>query len=167
MCAMERDADKAKSARLRRRRGYRWEDMLTKRLNACDGWRAFRLGSPSVALPDILAVNTARKAMLVIEAKSGANTSLAVPSRQIERCVGWCRTFDIYDTRRVVLAFKFLAKKRLDTDRYASRPAREYYKVWDVDDEPVECVCTYAGETHALVSGARRAMPLDDYTMPF
>lgn len=161
------DDSKARSARLRRRRGYQWEEILTRRLNETPGWRAFRLGSPSMFLPDILAVNTTERSIYVLEAKSGAKTSLSVPPNQIQRCLDWCATFDIYDTRRVVLAFKFLAKKRLDTGMYESRPMREYYKAWDPADEPVECVCTYGGETYALEDGRRRILPLDDCPMPF
>ena len=157
---------KAKSARLRRRRGYRWEDTLVKRLNGAGGWRAFRLGSPSVALPDVLAVNTEDRAMLIMEAKSGAKTSLSVPPNQIQRCLDWRDTFDIYDTRTVVLAFKFLSKKRLDSGAYENRAMREYYKVWDPAVEPVECVCTYDGQTHALINKARRQMEMADYPMP-
>ena len=46
-----------KIAQTRRQRGYNWEDTLVKRFNKMDDWKAFRLGSPSVALPDILCVN--------------------------------------------------------------------------------------------------------------
>jgi len=47
-----------KAARIRRQRGYHWEDTLVKRFNNSEKWKAFRLGSPSIALPDVLAVNT-------------------------------------------------------------------------------------------------------------
>ncbi|HZS73109.1 MAG TPA: resolvase, partial [Candidatus Nitrosotalea sp.] len=57
-------------ARTRRQRGYNWEDTLVKRFNAVDGWKAFRLGSPSVGLPDILAVSTRENVIYTIEAKS-------------------------------------------------------------------------------------------------
>ena len=46
-----------KIAQTRRQRGYNWEDTLVKRFNSMDNWKAFRLGSPSVALPDVLCVN--------------------------------------------------------------------------------------------------------------
>ncbi len=164
---MGTDTKKARSARLRRRRGYRWEDILVKRLNGTDAWKAFRLGSPSVGLPDVLAVNTANKEMLVMEAKSGAKTSLSVPPKQIQRCLDWCDTFDLYGTRTVVLAFKFLAKKRLSSGAYKSRPMREYYKIWDPVAEPVELVCTYDGRTYALEDGGRRDVKMADYAMPF
>ena len=160
------DERNAKSARLRRRRGYRWEESLVKRLNGNGGWRAFRLGSSSVALPDVLAVNTQSRSLLVMEAKSGAKTSLSVPPNQIQRCLDWYHTFDIYDTRNVVLAFKFLSKKRLDSDTYESRSMREYYMIWDPDVEPVECVCTYDGRTYALKDGVRQQLDLAEYAMP-
>ena len=38
----------------RRQRGYTWENTLVKRFNSIKSWKAFRLGSPSVALPDVL-----------------------------------------------------------------------------------------------------------------
>ena len=47
-----------KRARIRRQRGYHWEDTIVKRFNSIEGWNAFRLGSPSIALPDVLAVST-------------------------------------------------------------------------------------------------------------
>ena len=100
-----------KAARIRRQRGYHWEDTLVKRFNSTNDWKAFRLGSPSIALPDVLAVNTEKSAIYTIEAKSGTSTSLAVPYDQIERCMEWIKTFDIYKKRHVVLAFKFFVKK--------------------------------------------------------
>ena len=68
-----------KISRIRRQRGYQWEDTLVKRFNALDDWKAFRLGSPSVALPDILSLNNERSTIFTIEAKSGTSTSLTVP----------------------------------------------------------------------------------------
>ena len=163
---METDG-KARSARLRRRRGYQWEDLLAKRFNGVEGWNAFRLGSPSTALPDILAVNNNMRSMFVIEAKSGANTSLSVPPYQIERCQKWCSVFGIYDTRQVVLAFKFLSKKRLGSGKYRSRELREYYKVWDAATKPAELVCLYDGRTYTLKDQMRTDIVLDDCAMPF
>ena len=68
-----------KTARIRRQRGYNWEDTLVKRFNALQYWKAFRLGSPSVALPDVLAVNNHESMIFTIEAKSGTGTTLQVP----------------------------------------------------------------------------------------
>ena len=164
---MTYDEQKTKSARLRRRRGYQWEDLLVKRFNCVDGWRAFRLGSPSVALPDVLAVNNAQHSVFVIEAKSGAKTSLSVPPNQIIRCQEWCDILGAYKIRRVILAFKFLSKKRLSTGKYESRALREYYKVWDPAVEPKECVCLYDGHTYTLTDKVRTDISLKDCTMPF
>jgi len=38
-----------KIAKTRRQRGYQWENTLVKRFNSVENWKAFRLGSPSVA----------------------------------------------------------------------------------------------------------------------
>ena len=50
----EKTLENRKIAKTRRQRGYNWEDTVVKRFNKLDSWKAFRLGSPSVALPDIL-----------------------------------------------------------------------------------------------------------------
>ena len=88
----ETDLKNQKSARMRRQRGYQWEDTIVKRFNSSDNWRAFRLGSPSIALPDVLAVNTEKSTIFTIEAKSGTSTSLPVrvsrrPSVTVTRSV--------------------------------------------------------------------------------
>ena len=156
-----------KSARKRRQRGYHWEDTVVKRFNEIDGWNAFRLGSPSVALPDILAVSTKNNTIFTIEAKSGTVSSLPVPSDQIERCLKWAETFDVYKTRKVILAFKFLSKKRIGIDQYESRQLREFFKVWDESKEITDCVCTYEGNTYQLKDGKRIDIMLEDCKMPF
>ena len=62
----KRSSEKNKKiARTRRQRGYNWEDTLVKRFNARPNWKAFRLGSPSVALPDILVVNNVHDATVL------------------------------------------------------------------------------------------------------
>lgn len=118
-------------ARTRRQRGYNWEDTLVKRFNALEDWKAFRLGSPSVGLPDILAVSTRENAIYTIEAKSGTSTSLRVPYDQILRCLKWIHTFELYNKRKMIVAFKFSSKKRIATGKYEHRQLREYYKIWD------------------------------------
>ncbi len=156
-----------KSARKRRQRGYHWEDTVVKRFNELGEWNAFRLGSPSVSLPDILAVSTKNSTIFTIEAKSGTVSSLPVPSDQIERCLKWAQTFDVYKTRKVILAFKFLSKKRIAIDQYESRQLREFFKVWDESQEIADCVCTYDGETYLLKDGKRSEIKLEDSVMPF
>src|SRR2546423_2458187 len=142
-----------KVARTRRQRGYNWEDTLVKRFNATHEWKAFRLGSPSVALPDILAVSTSANTIFTIEAKSGTGTTLPVPHDQIIRCLKWINTFELYQTRKMLLAFKFLSKKRIGTGKYERRQLREFYKVWDESNPITDCVCTYEGKTYALING--------------
>ena len=159
--------DNKKIARTRRQRGYHWEDTLVKRFNSAENWKAFRLGSPSIALPDVLAVNTQNSMIFTIEAKSGTSTSLPVPADQIERCQKWIKTFDIYHDRKVILAFKFLSKKRIGLGQYESRELREFYKIWDEAKEITDCVCTYEGEIFAKIDGKREKLDLKEHIMPF
>ncbi len=154
-------------ARTRRQRGYNWEDTLVKRFNLVEGWKAFRLGSPSVGLPDILAVSTKENTIYTIEAKSGTNTTLHVPYDQILRCLKWIHTFEIYQTRKMVIAFKFLSKKRIGKGKYEHRELREYYKIWDEANPVTNFVCTYDGITYALIDGKRKQLQLEDCLMPF
>ena len=156
-----------KAARMRRQRGYQWEDTIVKRFNSTENWRAFRLGSPSIALPDVLAVNTKESTIFTIEAKSGTSTSLPVPYDQIERCLDWIKTFDVYKKRKVLLAFKFLSKKRLGIGKYESRELREFFKIWDASLPITDCVCTYEGKFFARVDGVRKELFLEECTMPF
>ena len=162
-----RSIQNKKTARTRRQRGYAWEDTLVKRFNNTEAWQGFRLGSPSVALPDILAVSNKKSIIYTIEAKSGTGTTLQVPLDQVVRCLKWANTFKVYKTRRVVLAFKFLSKKRVGVGRYENRKLREFFKVWGPRAEPVDCVCTYDGETYAIKDGRREELALKEYLMPF
>ena len=154
-------------ARTRRQRGYNWEDTLVKRFNSLSQWKAFRLGSPSVALPDILAVSTKESTIYTIEAKSGTSTTLRVPYDQILRCLGWITTFDLYEKREMIIAFKFLSKKRIGTGQYEHRELREYYKLWDKTCEVTDFVCTYEGKTYAIFDGKRKPLVLEEHKMPF
>ena len=156
-----------KISRIRRQRGYHWEDTLVKRFNKLDNWKAFRLGSPSVALPDILSLNNEDSIIFTIEAKSGTSTSLTVPSDQIVRCMNWTQNFKVYQTREVILAFKFLSKKRIGNSLYEKRELREFFKVWNTKRVPIDIVCKYDGTTYGLFKGKRKSIKLKDYRMPF
>ena len=151
----------------RRQRGYQWEDTLVKRFNALDSWKAFRLGSPSVALPDILCVNNHESKIFTIEAKSGTGTSLMVPFDQITRCMNWTENFTIYNNRKVIFAFKFLSKKRIGKGKYEKRELREYYKIWDNAQPLNNIVCKYDGTVYGLNNGEKIKLELNDYQMPF
>ena len=156
-----------KISRIRRQRGYHWEDTLVKRFNKLDNWKAFRLGSPSVALPDILSLNNDDSIIFTIEAKSGTSTSLTVPSDQIVRCMNWTENFKVYQTREVILAFKFLSKRRIGNSLYEKRELREFFKVWNTKRTPIDIVCKYDGTTYGLNKGKRKSIKLKDYRMPF
>ena len=156
-----------KISRTRRQRGYQWEDTLVKRFNKLDNWKAFRLGSPSVALPDILSLNNEDSIIFTIEAKSGTSTSLTVPFDQIIRCMNWTENFKVYQTRQVILAFKFLSKKRIGNSLYEKRELREFFKVWNTRLTPIDIVCKYDGTTYGLINGKRKSIKLKDYRMPF
>ena len=116
--SISKNLENRKIARTRRQRGYQWEDTLVKRFNKMDRWKAFRLGSPSVALPDLLCVNNHDSKIFTIEAKSGTSTSLTVPFDQILRCMSWTDNFTVYNMRNVIFAFKFLSKKRIGKGEY-------------------------------------------------
>ena len=156
-----------KTAQIRRQRGYNWEDTLVKRFNSLESWKAFRLGSPSVALPDVLSVNNLESTIFTIEAKSGTGTTLYVPFDQIERCLNWIDNFQVYQKREVILAFKFLSKKRIGTGKYKKRNLHEFYKVWDKKKKIIDVVCTYDGKTYALKNGKQKKLVLKDFQMPF
>ena len=156
-----------KIAKTRRQRGYQWEDSLVKRFNKNDDWKAFRLGSPSVALPDILTVNNKDSILYTIEAKSGTGTTLTVPFDQIIRCLNWTNNFQVYKTREVILAFKFLSKKRIGVGKYEKRELREFFKIWNPRRTPIDIVCKYDGDTYTIKEGKKKKMSLKDHKMPF
>lgn len=159
--------DNVKIARTRRQRGYHWEDTLVKRFNSTDGWKGFRLGSPSVGLPDILAVSTKNSTIFTIEAKSGTTNSLVVPYDQVIRCLKWVDNFELYQTRHVIFAFKFLSKKRIGLGEYEKRELREFYKVWDKSKPITDFACNYDGTTYSIIDAKRQRLDLKDYSMPF
>jgi Holliday junction resolvase len=156
-----------RAAKTRRQRGYQWEDTLVKRFKKTDGWKAFRLGSPSTGLPDVLAVNTNESKIFSIEAKSGTGTSLIVPYDQIERCLEWVKTFDIYKNRMVLLAFKFSSKKRIAVGKYENRELREYFKIWNDKQEISDIICNYNGEVFMKKNSKRESIDLKECKMPF
>ena len=159
--------DNRKIAKTRRQRGYHWEDTIVKRFNLLPDWKAFRLGSASTKLPDVLVVSTKNNSIFTIEAKSGTVNTLFVPHDQITRCLKWFNTFELYKNRKVIFAFKFLSKKRIGLGKYESRELREFFKVWDESKEVCDCVCTYDGKTYALINGKRSKLDLKEYPLPF
>ena len=157
---------------IRRSRGYNYEHTLVQRLNNGQ-WRARRLGGSSTGLPDIVAVNNDAGILLTVEAKSGTSDILYVPLDQIERCLIVRNMFGIYPERHIVLAFKFMGKKRFRRKNetvYESRRLMEYYKVADIvvgmKSLPI-IKCTYDGKTYAIFSNKTVRLDLPDYSMPF
>ena len=69
----------------------------------------------------------------------------------------------MYKTRKVLLAFKFLSKKRTGVGQYEKRELREFYKAWDEKKNPIDIVCRYDGTTYALINGEKKKMILKDY----
>ncbi|MGC8568587.1 MAG: hypothetical protein ACP5LW_01100 [Nitrososphaeria archaeon] len=90
-----------------RKRGYDWEDKIVKTFRRM-GWNAVRLGSPSVHLPDVLAINNAEKRIVAIEAKASRGERIRVPQREIERLFDFLELFQAYERREAVIAIKFL-----------------------------------------------------------
>jgi Holliday junction resolvase len=160
-------------ANIRRSRGYNYEHTLVQRLNSGE-WTARRLGGSSTGLPDIVAVNNDAGILLTIEAKSGTSDILYVPLDQIERCLLVRNMFGIYPERHIILAFKFMGKKRFRRKNetvYESRRLIEYYKVADIvaGMKALPIVkCTYDGKTYAIFKNNRTVrLDLPEYSMPF
>ena len=112
---------------IRRGRGYRYEKSIVDRLNACRGWRAWRLGGTQIELPDILAVHNETKTLLVIEAKTGGGNLLYVPAHQTRRVLQWCNNLAAYKDQYAICAFKFH-----NSDNKKLRPM-EYFFSFHID----------------------------------
>jgi Holliday junction resolvase len=159
-------------ANIRRSRGYSYEHLLVSRLNNRP-WIARRLGGSSTGLPDIVAVNNNEAILLSIEAKSGTADSLYVQPDQLQRCLLIRDMFGHYKTKHVILAFKFMRKKRFTRNKqviYEKRRLVEYYKVADDLDRlgrmPI-VKCTYSGSTFLMYNGKFIKKNLPNYAMPF
>jgi Holliday junction resolvase len=158
--------------RIRRNRGYSFEHVLVQKLNT-NAWNARRLGGSSANLPDIIAVNNKDSIFLSIEAKSGTADSLYVQSDQIQRCFQIRDMFQVYKTAHVILAFKFMQKKRIREEGktiYIYRKLLEYYKIADKYSRmkalPI-IKCTYDGRTYEIRNSQTIRCNLKDYIMPF
>ena len=157
---------------IRRSRGYSYEYLIVNRLNN-KYWTAKRLGGSSVGLPDIVAVNNNKGILLAIEAKSGTGDALYVPSDQIERCFSVAKMFRYYRNKHVILAFKFMRKKRIKKNyenTYTSRKLVEYYKVADIlanKKSVPQIKCNYAGQTFVVSENVSKKIELPEFKMPF
>jgi Holliday junction resolvase len=157
---------------IRRSRGYSYEHTLVQRLNN-GSWIARRLGGSSTGLPDIVAVNNKEAILLSIEAKSGTGDALYVRPDQLQRCLLIRDMFGYYKSKHVILAFKFMKKKRYTRNKrvvYEARKLVEYYKIADklnrLESIPI-VKCTYSGGTFVMYNGKFKRQTLRDYPMPF
>jgi Holliday junction resolvase len=157
---------------IRRSRGYSYEHTLVQRLNN-GSWIARRLGGSSTGLPDIVAVNNKEAILLSIEAKSGTGDTLYVQPDQLQRCLLIRDMFGHYKTKHVILAFKFMRKKRFTRKKkviYEKRRLTEHYKIADklnkLESMPV-VKCTYNGKTYVMYNGKFTKKSLPSYIMPF
>jgi Holliday junction resolvase len=157
---------------IRRSRGYNFEYKLVKKLNL-GKWMARRLGGSSTGLPDIVAVNNKASILLSIEAKSGTSDTIYVPNDQIDRCFLITEMFGIYSYRHIILAFKFMRKKRHIINgeiKYKPRKGKEYYKIIKFKGKPTNfpiIKCNYNGDTYAIYKTKIKKVKLRDYDMPF
>src|SRR5512136_2617921 len=146
-------------ARIRKSRGQGFERDLVKRYRAV-GWWSYRTGGNSAYLPDVMSTNDETGELDVIEAKAGAKDHLYVDWDQIRRDIFLINGFKRYPNRRIILAFKFLSKKRKG-DGYEQRQLREYYKLM-----PEEKWKVYEGKT-TCCHYERGCPDLPDYKPPF
>ncbi len=161
----------SRASRLRRKRGWDWEDTLVKRLDSCYSYEAYRLGGASAFLPDILAISNRFGKLIVIEAKSGTTDYLMVPREQVERSLRFLNSFKLYPNRHFVLAFKFLRKRRLKGGGYEKRELKEYYKEFNQQlnsgERAPDVICTYQGNFYIISKGLKKSVDLPNFKMPF
>jgi len=67
----------------------------------------------------------------------------------------------------MIMAFKFLSKKRIGVGLYEHRELKEYYKEWNESYQVADFVCTYEGNTYMILNGERKDLKLKDCIMPF
>jgi Holliday junction resolvase len=157
---------------IRRSRGYNFEHKLVKKLNKGE-WMARRLGGSSTGLPDIVAVNNKESLLLSIEAKSGTSSCIYVPGDQIGRCFLITEMFGVYRDKYIILAFKFMRKKRLIIGgdiKYQPRKIKEYYKIIKFKQKPTNfpiIKCNYNGDTYTIYKTKIKKVKLKDFIMPF
>lgn len=152
-------SDTVHVSRIRKSRGQGFERDLVKRYREA-GWWSYRTGGNSAYLPDVMSTNDGSGELDIIEAKAGAKDHLYVDWDQIDRDIFLINGFKRYPNRRIILAFKFLSKKRTGSG-YESRQLREYYKLL-----PSEMWEDYKGKT-TCCHYERGCPELPDYVPPF
>lgn len=136
--------DSVRVSKIRKSRGQDFERDIVKRYREA-GWWSYRTGGNSAYLPDVIATNDEKGELDVIEAKAGAKDHLYVDWDQIARDIFLVNGFKRYPIRRIILAFKFLSKKRGGAGSYERRELREYFKIipeefWDkLNGQTISC----------------------------
>jgi Holliday junction resolvase len=147
-------------AHIRKSRGYSFERDIIERYRTA-GWWCYRTGSSSSYLPDVLAINDIKGELVALEAKSGTSDHLYVGWDQISRNIFVAEGFKRYPERKVVLAFKFLSKRKNREGGYATRELKEYFKLFSR-----ELYERYKGKVISCHYG-RGCPELPDYIPPF
>lgn len=90
-------------------------------------WFAKVLGNASTKLPDLCIVNNIGDIMIAIEAKSTVGNMVYIPLDEIQRCESWVEMLSRYQTRHIVFAFKFGARRSKNSKIYNTRTQPKYY----------------------------------------
>lgn len=125
-------------------------------------------------MPDIVAVDNENSILLSIEAKSASSNSIYVPEDQIQRCYLITEMFKEYNQRYIILAFKFMRKKRQMIKGeliYQPRKIKEYYKIIRFKKKvptkfPI-IKCNYNGDTFVIYENKIKKVRLKNFNMPF
>ncbi len=148
---------------LRKARGYAWEDAIVKRFRT-SGWDAVRLGSPSIRLPDVIAVKG--NTIVAIEAKSVSVNVVSVLKEKVENTIRFVNMFRAYRRRFAVLAVKFMAKKHVAKGRYRPRELREFYFIMPMCDYDLLQV-TYDGKFFLVKEGRKVEYAAERWNPPW
>lgn len=154
--------DTKKTNQIRRQRGYAFENHIVKLFGDLGGWSAKRLGSPSIKLPDVMCVNNMYQTMMAIEAKSTVQDYAYVPADQVQRCIDWVNQFTLYNTKQVVLAFKF--GRTIINFKGTPRPRklRYFYKIFPHKKiSPTDVRIDYDGNIMIKDDGKWIAKPME------
>lgn len=117
--------------------GYSWENEVVKYFKE-KGFNAVRLGGTTLIMPDISINKTSTKTVMAIKCKSTTTNHCVIPLEQIQRCINWVNSWDLYTSKMVLFAFKFSAK-------YEYGEKKEFFKIWNLKMKPVDFSCNYQG----------------------
>ena len=93
---------------IRRVRGYAWEDKVVKIYNG-EGCHVVRLCGTTTTMPDVTVSKAKSKIIMSIVCKSTTTDHCHVPGAQIQRCLDWVNSWELYTYKVVNLAFKISA----------------------------------------------------------